>query len=87
MNISVIDYIGVVEDGISVLLSLEINNKFYELLFWFNKDNLYRFYASDELLERLGVKDIYKWDQLNNLIICINSVLPPKENIYKQFNL
>ena len=87
MNISIIDYIGVDDGGVRVLLSWKIDEKFYELVFWFNRENLYKFYASDELLDRLGVKDIHEWNQINNLIIYINSVLPPKENIYKQFNL
>lgn len=87
MNISVIDYIGVVNDGISVLLSWNIDDKFYELIFWFNKKNEYSIYVTDDLLKRLGVDDIYKWDQLKNFIIYVNAVLPPKEKIYKEFNI
>jgi hypothetical protein len=87
MNISIIDYIGIMDDGIGVILSWNIDDKFYELVFWFNKENRYKLYASDELLKRLKVEDIYEWDQVKNLIIYINAVLPPKEKIYDQFNL
>ena len=58
MNISVIDYIGKTNNGISVLLSWEIDNIFHEIVFWFNKNNEYSIYVDDDLLERIGVDDI-----------------------------
>ncbi len=85
MNISVIDYIGKVRDGIAILLSWVIDDETYEIIYWFNKNDNYRLYVDDRLLERLKIKSIYDFNQLSNLLIYINSVIPPKENIFKEF--
>jgi len=87
MNISIIDYIGIVKDGISILMSWVIDDDYFEFIFWFNKKHDYRIYASDDLLKKLEIVDINKWDQIENFIVYLNSIIPPKEEIFKEFEL
>lgn len=87
MNISVTDYIGKISNGVGVILSWKIGDDLYEIIFWFSKDNRYRVYMDDDLKKRLGINDVTEWDQLHNLIIYANSILPPKEKIFSEFNV
>ena len=37
VSVSVVDYIGKIKDGVAVLLSLNIDDNIFEMIFWFNK--------------------------------------------------
>lgn len=37
--ISVIDYIGEINNGVAILLSMKVLEKIYQIIYWFNEDN------------------------------------------------
>ena len=59
LSISVIDYIGKIKDGVAVLLSLNVDDKIYELVFWFNKTSNYTLTVDEKLLNDLSLESIY----------------------------
>lgn len=87
MDISIIDYIGKINNGIGIIFSWLLFDKYHEFIFWFDEKNNYKIYTNDNLNKILGVNDIHEWEQIENFIIHLNSLLPPKNEIFKEFNL
>lgn len=87
MDISIIDYIGNVNDGFAILMSWILLDEYHEFIFWFNENNEYKIYTNDNINKKLGVDDIHEWKLIDELIIHINSIIPSKNKIYKEFNL
>lgn len=87
MDISIIDYIGPVNGGFAILMSWILLDDYYEFIFWFNEDNEYRIYTNDDINKKLGVDDIHDWNLINEFIVHINSIIPSKKEIYKEFNI
>ncbi len=50
MDFSITDYIGVVDLGVAILLSLIIDEKVYEFVYWFNVFGDYRLVPDDDFL-------------------------------------
>ncbi len=87
-SITVTDYIGVMENGVGVILSMIFSGYTFELIYWFNKENEYKLTASQNLLEILNVENIYQYNNLDKLLKYINLfVLPPRKEIFEQFKL
>jgi hypothetical protein len=88
ITISIIDFIGIVDDGVGVILSLLIDEKSYEIIYWFNKNNDYRLVIEDKFYKNYPhVKNIYDYEYFSDLIKYIdNKVLPKREEIWKEFN-
>ena len=59
--ISVIDYIGKINDGVAILLSMKIIDKIYELVYWFNQDYEYLLSCDNTFLIDYNIKDIYEY--------------------------
>jgi hypothetical protein len=86
-SITITDYIGVIENGIAVILSMVLNEKTYEFIYWFNKKGDYRLVAEEDFLLDQNLDTIYDFPKLKHLIVYIdNFVLPPRADIYKEFN-
>lgn len=85
MNISIIDYIGEMNGGIGLLLSLVIKDDAYELSYWYNRDGLVRMVADDNLLTKLKVKNIYEYQHIQSLLDYIYLSLPEPEKILEEF--
>lgn len=87
ISISLVDYIGVVDNGIGIILSLIIGEENYELMYWFNKENKYTIVIEDKFyIDFPKIDNILKYSE--NLMYHIDSnVLPPKSEIFKTFNL
>ena len=88
-SITVVDYIGKMEDGIGVILSMIISNKQYEILYWFNKNNNYRLVIDKEFYQdNSHITNIYEYDGFNDLVQYIDyKVLPPRKDIWKEFEI
>ena len=84
-SISVIDYLGKVKDGIGVVLSININDTIYQMIFWFNKDYKYVLNVDDEMLKVLNIKSIYEYENLENLLKSIFMTLPPVKELFEKF--
>jgi hypothetical protein len=85
ISISIIDYLGQVEDGVGMLLSLVTGDESYELGYWFNKDGHFRIVAESKLLQKLGVNDIYEFEYINEFIYFIHNSLPDTDKILNEF--
>jgi len=85
ISISIIDYLGKIENGVGLLLSLVVGNDTYELGYWFNKDGHFRIIPEPKLLERIGVDDIYKFEYINEFIYFIHHSLPDTDKILNEF--
>ena len=87
LSISVIDYIGKIKDGIAILLSLNVDDKLYELVFWFNKTSNYTLTVDEKLLNDLSLESIYDYPYTDQLIKIIFDSLPPVEKLFDKFNI
>jgi hypothetical protein len=84
--ISVIDYIGEINNGVAVLLSMKIVDKIYELGYWFDKEDNYIISADDVFLEDYKIETIYDYTNYKKLAFYIhNFVLDNKDEIFKEF--
>jgi len=93
ISITIIDYIGVLEseygNGVAVILSLLLNDKQYEMIYWFNNHNDFTISLDDNFfIDYPNIKNIYEYEYLIDLIFHIDTyVLPPREEIFKEFDL
>lgn len=87
VSISVVDYIGKIKDGVAILLSLNIDDSVYQMVFWVNKENKYVLNVDDKLLEILGVEKIYDYENLNEVLEKIFKSLPPVKDIFSKFGI
>lgn len=85
MTLSIIDYIGKMENGVSLLLNLVYNDISYEIGYWFDKDGNIKIVPENKLLDNLGLSDIYEYDKINELIYFIHNNIPNKEEILNKF--
>ena len=53
--ISVTDYIGEINGGVAVLLSLNYEDKIYEFAYWFNEAGKYRVVPDQKFLDLIVV--------------------------------
>ena len=84
--ISVIDYIGEINNGIAVLLSMKVDDNIYELAYWFNKNDEYILSAGDNFLEDYKINDMSEYKNYKKLAYYIHTfVLDNKEEIFNEF--
>lgn len=85
LSVSVVDYYGKIKDGIAILLSLNVDDKIYELIFWFNRNMNYTLTVDEKLMKDLNLENIYDYPYLDQLLDLIFQSLPPKEEIFDRF--
>jgi hypothetical protein len=87
VSISIVDYIGKVKDGLAILLSINIDNTIYQMIFWFNGHKKYVLTVEENLLKLLDIKTIYEYEHLEDLLIKIFMTLPPVKDLFEKFNI
>lgn len=75
----ILDYLGKVDDGIIVLLSLSCDGDYYEGTFYY-KENLIALTPDEKLEEKLE-SPIEDWEGYNDLVIEIIKKLVPYEEM------
>jgi hypothetical protein len=85
ISVSIIDYIGKMEDGVGLLLSVMIFDELYEIAYWFNKEGKVSFVPEEKLLNKLGVNSIYEYDKVEDLIMLVHSNIPNVDKILNEF--
>jgi len=87
ISISLVDFIGKIDDGVGMILSMMIFDKSYEVMYWINKNDNYRIVVDDNFyIDYPSVADIYTFDRLKDIIIYIDKeLLPSREEIWKEF--
>ena len=87
ISVSLIDYIGKIENGVGVIISIMINDIPYELVYWFNREGKRSIKIEDKFYRHYPqIRDIYEYEYLIDLLYYIDeTLLPPKEEIFKEF--
>jgi len=85
ISISIIDYIGQMEDGVGLLLNIIINDTSYEVGYWYNKKGDVRIVPQQNLLDLLEVDNIYEYDKIQELVQIIYDSLPNPLEILDEF--
>lgn len=84
--ISVIDYIGEINGGVALLLSMKVTDKIYQIGYWFNSNDEYIISADENFLKDFNIKNIYEYKNYKKLAFYIHTfVLNNKEEILKEF--
>jgi len=84
--ISIIDYIGEINNGVAVLLSMKIKENIYEIGYWFDKEDNYLMSTDEKFLNDFNLKDIYDYPRYKELAYYIHTfVLDNKDEIFKEF--
>lgn len=84
--ISIIDYIGGINNGVALLLSMKVNDKIYEIGYWFDKNDNYLLSADENFLKDFNIKNIYEYKNHKKLSYYIhNFVLQNKEELLNDF--
>lgn len=87
INFDIIEYIGKIDDGIFVLLTLSYQNQFYETIFYY-KEAIVAITPDKKLEKQLGC-DIEDWEGYSNLMLkIIERIVPYDEmiNIVNDFD-
>lgn len=86
VKVSIIDYIGKVENGVAILMNLIFLEKSYEFVYWISENGNYRINFENNFLNEFHIKDIYKFPPITHLIKYLdNEILPPKKDIFDEF--
>lgn len=80
----IIDYLGKINDGIIVLLSLSYDDDYYEATFFY-KEQLIALTPDEKLEEKLG-SVIEEWDGYNDLVLSIIKKLVSYDEMIKRID-
>jgi len=79
INADIIDYMGKYNNGVLVLISLSLENKFYEGTIFYSDDNIVL--TVDEKIENILESKIEYWDGYKELLESILKKLIPYQEI------
>lgn len=84
--ISIIDYIGEINNGVAILLSMKIMDNIYEIGYWLDKNDNYIMSADDNFLKDFKITNIYEYKNYKTLAYYIYTfVLDNKDEIFNEF--
>jgi hypothetical protein len=84
MNIDVIEYLGKVNEGVIVLISINYNDKYYESTFFY-KENLVALTPEENFEKEIGCQ-VEDWENYNNLVMMIIKKIVPYEQIINRMD-
>ena len=87
VSISIVDYIGKVKDGVAIVMTINIDDTVYQMVFWFNSSCKYVLTVEEELLKLLNINTIYEYEHLEELLKKIFMVLPPVKEMFEKFEV
>ncbi len=79
IKFDIIEYLGKIENGVLVILTLNYENEFYESTFYYK--NQFVTLTVDEKLEEILSCEIEKWDGYNKLVLEIVERVVPYDEI------
>jgi len=85
VSISVTDIIGLVDNGLALLLSLVIKEKQYDLIYWVDKNNNYRLEADINFLTDFKISNIYEYKNIDSLVVFIEKNIPNKNQLLNDY--
>jgi len=84
--ITILDYIGEINNGVAIILSIKVKETIYQIIYWFDKDDNYKLSADKNFLKDYNIKTIYEYKNIKKLAYYIhNVVLDNKDEILKEF--
>jgi hypothetical protein len=88
LNVSILDWLGVVEGGISILLCLRILNDSYDVVYWIHPNGDWKIDFDENFKGKFKIQNPYEMENLKDLLIYIDKdVLPKRTDIWKEFEL
>lgn len=89
VEISLVDYIGVVDGGVAVSLSFVTRDKMYPAVYWFTPSGDYRLVMGETFYtDHPYIKSVYDVNGFEKVVMYIDKViLPPREDVFGEFNL
>ena len=86
--ISIKNYIGKVDNGIAIDLSLKINDDLYNMIYWFDKNDNYKMSIEKKFLTKYNLNNIYEYKNYKKLAYYIHTfIIKEKEQLFEDFNL
>jgi len=86
--ISVVNYIGKVDNGIAIDLSLKVKDELFNMIYWFDKNDNYKMSIDEKFLSRYKINNIYEYKNYKKLAFYIhNFVIKDKEQLFIDFSL
>lgn len=82
---SVVDYLGEVNGGVSILISLTMYDYSFEGVYWIHPDQYNTLELDPDFLKLFGVEKTEDLVFLYELIEDLNGTIPDTEEIFKQF--
>ena len=84
--ITIIDYIGRMENGVGIILSMKVEEDIYQLIYWFDSDDNYYLSADANFLKEYQLKALTDYKNYKKLAYYIHTfVLNNKEEIFNEF--
>lgn len=80
MGVDIIDYLGKIDDGIFVLISIEYDNHYYDGTFFYTENN-YVITINDDFLDYLKIDDLESWEEYHKLSELIFKKLVPYDEM------
>jgi len=87
ISVSIVDYLGKIGNGVGLLLNVIIQEKSYQMGFWFNRDGLIVLTPDNKLLKDLDINTIYEYDKYEELcLFLLYNIKNPKDILDKYLN-
>jgi hypothetical protein len=85
ITVAIIDYIGKIGEGVSLLMCLVTQDETFEFTYWYDRKGNIRLVPEQRLLDRLKVKNIYEYVRINELVYFIHHSIPDPDKILDEF--
>lgn len=86
--ISIVNYIGKVDNGVAVDLSLKVKDELFNIIYWFDKNENYKMSIDEKFLKKYNINNIYEYKNYKKLAYYIhNFIITDKEQLFEDFNL
>lgn len=85
-SLSIIDYLPDINDGVGLLCNLIINEKSYELIYWFNDNDSFRIVIDESFYTDFNIEyNIHNFDGITYIKDYLDKNIPNKDEILKKF--
>ena len=85
IHTSVIDYLGEVNGGVSISISLTLYDYSFEAIYWIHPDKYHTLEIDPKFLKLFGVEKTEDLGFLKEMIEDIDKTIPDREEIFKEF--
>lgn len=87
LKTSIIDYMDPINNGITILIGITLYEFTFQAIYWTDKEGMELLECEDRFLRLWGMKNTVDLPFYDFLINDINSILPDKSEIFKEFSI